>query len=126
MDPFWIIYSLFGPFLLWPVEYYLPYPYIIEELFKAVVVWFGPKKASAYILAGTLFALTETVLYSINVNITTSLGFMFVRFALTSVLHSITFLIIYWFAKRNKKLIVVGFILAALIHFLYNQYAPVY
>jgi RsiW-degrading membrane proteinase PrsW (M82 family) len=126
MDPLIILYSLFGPFLIWPVEYFLPYPYIIEELFKSVVVLIGPRKASVYAVAGVLFALTETVLYTINVNIVGSIGLMAVRFITSSLLHSFTFLVIYWFVKRSRKLVAVGFITAALIHFLYNSYIPTY
>jgi len=69
MDPLVILYSLVGPFLLWPLEYFLPYPYIIEELFKVFVVKFTNSNAKSYILAGILFALTETILYSFNINL---------------------------------------------------------
>lgn len=126
MDPLIVLYSLFGPFLVWPLEYYIPYPFIIEELFKAVVVWFGPKKAKVYIIAGVLFASTETVLYTINVTITGTIGYMLTRFVTSSLLHIATFLIIYSSSRLDKRLIVVGFILSALIHFLYNKFIPSY
>jgi hypothetical protein len=124
MDPSTVLYSLFGPFLVWPIEYFLPYPFIIEELFKVLVVWFGPRKAKVYLLAGILFATTETVLYTINVNITGTVTYMFLRFASTSILHSTTFLIIYYFTRQNKKLIIFGFIISALFHYLYNNFIP--
>jgi hypothetical protein len=126
MDPQVILYSLFGPFLLWPVEYFFPYPYIVEELFKCLVVWFGSKSAKSFIFAGVVFAFTETVFYVLNVNARGSLVLMLVRFISTSLLHSTTFLIIYLSAKRNKKYIAVGFIVSALIHYLYNLYVPGY
>jgi hypothetical protein len=126
MDPYLVLLALFGPFLVWPVEHFLPYPYIIEELFKVFVVLQGGKGYKGYITAGVLFALTETVLYTINVNTTGTLGFMITRFISTSLLHTITFLIIYWFGSKSKKLIVVGFIFSALIHFLYNKYIPAF
>jgi len=117
-----ILYSVVGPFLVWPVEYFLPYPYIIEELFKCVVVWFGEKSALIYIYAGVAFALTETVLYIINANATGSFNYLAIRFVTTSVLHSVTFLIIYAFHKRSNKLIPVGFLISVFIHYLYNLY----
>jgi hypothetical protein len=127
MDPAVILYSLFGPFLVWPLEYFLPYPYIIEELFKSVLVlFFAKKSAKSFIFAGIAFALTETVFYSFNINAYGSVGLLFTRFILTACLHSLTFLIIFWFAKKSKGLIVFGFIVSALIHYLYNRYIPAY
>jgi RsiW-degrading membrane proteinase PrsW (M82 family) len=117
-----ILYSVFGPFLLWPVEYFLPYPYVIEELFKCVVVWFGEKNALIYLLSGFAFALTETILYTLNANTAGSIGYLIIRFATTGVLHSATFLIIYATYKRSKKLIPVGFLVSMTLHYLYNLY----
>ena len=117
-----ILYSIVGPFLVWPVEYFLPYPYIIEELFKCIVVWFGEKRALIYIYSGIAFALTETVLYTINVNMTGSLSYLVIRFITSSLLHSITFLIIFFAYKKSKKLMPVGFLASMLVHYLYNLY----
>ena len=125
MDPLVILYSLVGPFLLWPLEYFLPYPYIIEELFKVFVVKFTNSNAKSYILAGILFALTETILYSFNIKLFGRIGLFFVRFISTSLLHSITFLIIYKMSQK-KNGIIFGFLISALIHFLYNRYIPIY
>ena len=30
--------ALFGPFIVWPFELFIPHPYIVEELFKFVLV----------------------------------------------------------------------------------------
>lgn len=127
MDLNLVLYSVFGPFLVWGVEYFLPYPYIIEELFKTILVYFFPQKSfKTYIYAGISFALTETVLYSFNVNAFGSIGLLFTRLLSTSLLHSFTFLIIYWSTKKDRRLIVVGFVISVLIHFLYNKYIPAY
>ena len=88
------LYSLFGPFLLWPVEYFLPYPYIIEELFKCAVIWFGGKNVKTYLYAGFAFAFSETVLYSININAFGRVSLIFVRLLVLGILHTTTFLII--------------------------------
>jgi len=114
-----VLYSLFGPFLIWPVEHFLPYPYIIEELFKALVVFFvHERSAKIFIMAGVVFALTET--YSLNINAFGHLSLIFVRLITSSILHSLTFLIIYWSSIKSKKLIPLGFALSVLIHFVYN------
>lgn len=127
MDLNIVLYSLFGPFLVWPLEYFFSYPYIIEELFKAVLIFLLPQKNwKVFVYSGIAFALTETVLYSININNYGSIGLMFTRFILTSVLHSFTFLIIYWFNRIDRRLIIVGFIVSVLIHYLYNLYIPTY
>lgn len=127
MDQFLVLYSLFGPFLVWPLEYYFPYPYVVEELFKSILVFcFTRKSTSSFILAGIAFALTETVFYSFNINALGNIGLLFTRFILTSILHSLTFLVIYWFTKIDRKLIIGGFILAVLIHYTYNKYIPIY
>ena len=117
-----ILYSIFGPFLVWPIEYFFPYPYIIEELFKCVVVWFGEKRALIYVYAGLAFAFTETVFYVLNINKSGSLGFMALRFISGSLLHSSTFFIIYLTNKKSKKLIPVGFLVSATIHYFYNLF----
>lgn len=127
MDYLVVLIAVLGPFLVWPIELLLPYPYIVEELFKFILVYFFAKKsAKPFIYAGIAFALTETVFYSLNINTFGNINLFFVRFMLTSILHSITFLTIYYSWNFNKKLITVGFILAAFIHFLYNIYIPYY
>jgi hypothetical protein len=119
MDPVVTIYSLFGPFLVWPVEYLFPYPFVIEEIFKLIVVQITRGGVKSYALGGVMFALTETILYTINVNTIGSVGYMFIRFGLTSLLHGVTFVIIYYFARR--KLAPIGLTGAMVIHFLYNS-----
>jgi len=125
MDPLVILYSLFGPFLVWPLEYFLPYPYVIEELFKVVVVKFTKSNFKSYILAGIAFALTETILYSFNINLFGRISLFFIRFIATSLLHSVTFLIIFKLSQKKNGLIT-GFLISALIHYLYNRYIPIY
>src|SRR3989344_3576571 len=102
MDPLVILYSLVGPFLVWPLEYFLPYPYVIEELFKVVVVKFTKSNFKSYILAGIAFALTETILYSFNINLFGRISLFFIRFIATSLLHSVTFLIIFKLSQKKN------------------------
>ena len=125
MDPLVFLYSLVGPFLLWPLEYFLPYPYIIEELFKVFVVKLVKGNVKTFLLAGVIFALTETILYSININLLGRPTLFLARLISTSLLHSITFLIIFKFSEK-KNAIFIGFLVAVLIHYLYNRYIPIY
>ncbi len=105
--------ALAAPFVLWPIELLLPYPYVIEELVKAGLVWLNPKFKSALAI-GLTFASSETVLYIFNLNP--------YRLIATSALHVTTTLVIYYAVHTNKKLISLGIILAGLIHFFYNRW----
>jgi len=120
--------GLFGPFLVWPLEKLLPYPHIIEELFKVLVVFFVIKTKptlkeglKSVIWAGILFASTETVLYSINIASYGNPSLLFTRLFATAILHCLTFAIIFVLGRRKMGLLV-GFFLAVLIHSLYNRY----
>lgn len=107
--------ALAAPFVLWPIELLLPYPYVIEELVKAGLVWLNPKFRPA-VAIGLAFAFSETVLYIFNLNP--------YRLLLTILLHTTTTLIIYGFTTIDKKLIVVGTLLAMGLHFGYNAWIP--
>lgn len=110
--------ALAAPFLLWPVELYLPYPYVLEELVKAGLVWLvirdkhhQPQLLIA-IAIGAAFAFSESVLYIFNFNPW--------RVVLAPLLHITTTLIIYFSYRINRKLLFLGVLLAGLVHFLYN------
>ena len=122
------LYALFAPILVWPVELLFPYPYIVEELIKAVIVFFSERDSTAsssskiklYILAGVFFALSETVLYILNFSAVGRLDYLLIRFVLTSFLHTTTFLVMYASTYKNLKWLPLGFILAVLIHYIFN------
>jgi hypothetical protein len=125
------LYTLLAPLALLPVEIIFPYPFIAEELTKAIFVFLALKSSpikktyfTVFTLAGFLFALSETVLYSINANYFGQINYFLVRFVLTSVLHTTTFLIIAGVSWRSKKLIPLGLAINILIHYLYNLYIP--
>lgn len=127
MEPAVFLYSLFGPFLVWAFEYFLPYPFVIEELFKFFVVLIGGgRKVKTFVFAGIIFALTETVLYTINVYTTASLGYMLTRFISSSILHATTFVTIFLFVRKDRRIGAIGLILSMLLHYLYNMYIPSY
>jgi RsiW-degrading membrane proteinase PrsW (M82 family) len=117
------------PFFCWILERFLPYPYLVEELAKALLVYFLIKKDrhSWYqaIIAGVFFALTETVFYTFNLYASGNTSFMAVRLLTTSLLHSLTYLTITFFYVKGNRYFVIGIILAILIHIYYNQYLAV-
>lgn len=120
--------ALMAPFLVWPIEFYLPYPYIIEELVKVIFVLFIIKESKISkqiqlgLIIGVLFALSETVFYLFNFFQQTSLLPLILRLFLTSILHSLTIMVILISTFVNKKLLVFGLLFAILIHYLYNFY----
>jgi RsiW-degrading membrane proteinase PrsW (M82 family) len=122
------LFALIAPFVVWPIELILPYPHIIEELAKAVLVFTLldlPEhftKIKLAILIGVLFAFSESVLYLFNIQLVGSVQTYFIRLLVTVPLHVITTLIILLPALKNKKLIIVGVVFASLVHYLFNLY----
>ena len=125
-----IICSLVLPLVLIPIEKFLNYPYIIEEIAKALLIFFivlkfKNTKTQIYstILLGALFALSESMFYLAgNIIPFGNLSTFGQRLLLTTPLHIITALIILLPTLKNKKLIIFGLILAALIHYLFNYF----
>ena len=111
-----VLYSFLGPFLVWPLEIFSPYPYLVEEIFKASVVWFGPKNLKLYFVSGIAFAFSETVLYTMNSYFSPT------RLLITSLLHSTTFLIIYISTIKDRRLIFIGLIISIFVHYVYNSF----
>jgi RsiW-degrading membrane proteinase PrsW (M82 family) len=106
----------------------LPYPHVIEELAKTflILTLLDLKKISEKIklaiLIGVLFAFSESVLFLFNIQLVGNIKTFFLRLLITIPLHTITSLIILLPALKNKKLIVFGFFLAVIIHYLFNLY----
>jgi len=114
-----------APFVVWPIEYFLPYPYLIEELAKAILVYFilisdsrNPLKLG--IIAGLLFGFSETVLYYLNILPTGQISILLIRVFTTIPLHIATTLIILIPSRRKLKLMPWGVLLAIILHFLFN------
>ena len=114
-----------APLAIWPIEYFLPYPYLIEELAKAALVYFiissktkNPIKIG--ILTGLLFGFSETVLYYLNILPTGQLTILFVRIITTIPLHIVTTLVILIPSLKRLKLMPWGILLAVILHFLFN------
>ncbi|KKQ25060.1 MAG: hypothetical protein US40_C0004G0099 [Candidatus Roizmanbacteria bacterium GW2011_GWC2_37_13] len=121
--------ALIAPFLVFPIEMVLPYPYIVEEIIKSLliinVVKLPSKKIQIFIgiCLGVFFAVSETVLYSFNFFMLTSIIPLIERLFLTSLLHALTIVVMILSNFINKKLLPLGVILAMIIHYFYNLLA---
>jgi RsiW-degrading membrane proteinase PrsW (M82 family) len=120
------LFALIAPFLIWPVEQILPYPHIIEELAKALVVYYlagtslsVPQKVKQAVLLASLFTFSESVFYLINF-IDLSLMPLIQRLFLTGILHVTTVVVLLTSALYSRKLIWLGLIIAIALHYLYN------
>ncbi len=119
-----------APFILWPIELFLPYPYIIEELLKATLIYFVidlSNKATQIkitLASGLIFSLSETILYIFNISLVGDLTTLLTRFTLTTILHSLTMFIILISSFKTKWLMPTGVLVAMLIHYLFNMVIP--
>ena len=124
-----LLVALFLPFPLWLAEQVVPYPYIVEELAKAVLIYFVFKeeisvkhKLLLSISVGALFGLSETMLYVFNYFQSGGLESFLLRLAVTIPFHGLSGLIIALPGVKNRNLIILGGVLAIIYHFLYNSY----
>lgn len=107
-----ILWMAILPMILWFVELVLPFPAVIEELAKALVVY----RAGSWKQAGGLglvFGLSEAWLFLINANQLGSLFSFWQRLLLTVPMHGLTAVLMVRFGKP-------GLVLAILIHYLFN------
>ncbi|MFH1536195.1 MAG: PrsW family glutamic-type intramembrane protease [Patescibacteria group bacterium] len=122
------LFALILPFVLWPVELFLPYPYILEEAAKGVLVFFVLQLSSRSIqftygfFVGLLFALSENVLYLFNIFAIGTVSFFLQRVSSTTALHIGTTFLILAVSLRDKRLIILGIFLAGVIHYLFNSF----
>lgn len=120
------LFSAIGPFLLWPVELILPYPFIIEEIFKGIMVYLilqvsGRRLQERLLIASALlFSLSESLLYVFNFSLVGDMRIFLLRLVSTTILHLSTFLIIYLSGRKNLRLLPAGVLAGAVIHFFYN------
>ena len=118
--PLLFVFSLAAPFLLWPIEYFLPYPYLIEELFKAGIVRYLPPAISfrTVLFLALIFSLSESIFYLFNFLALGSLHGLGYRLLFTSALHLLTFSLLF----LGKKRLFLALPLSILIHYLFNLF----
>ena len=113
------------PFVLWLVELVLPFPAVVEELAKAGLVlavsrWQRWTGLGVIVAAGIVFSFSETVLYSFNLLTVGDSSTFLTRLLLTTSLHTGTMVIMWLFVQFDRRLIVLGFIVAVALHAWYN------
>jgi len=122
------LYAAIAPFILWPIEQILPFPFLVEEIAKAIILLpvlnltDNTKKIKLAAIAGVFFALSESVLYLFNISLVGDLSTFVTRLLLTIPLHVVTSIVIILPALRDKKLIVIGVIFASIIHYFFNSF----
>lgn len=114
---------LFAPFPLLIIEKILPFPFLIEEIFRYWIVKNTPQKNVWFypIILGVLFSLSETMLYLVNFFQLGNFDNLLLRIVLTTSLHTGLFILMYYF-RSKKTLFWVIFVNAVIIHYLYNVY----
>jgi len=117
------LYCLFAPFPLWLIEQLLPYPYLIEELFKYFIVKNIPAKKNYWhpVILGIIFSFSETILYLVNFFQLGNFENIILRIILTTTLHAFLFFLLYSFRHR-KIWSILSLIFTFIIHYLYNLY----
>ena len=128
MDQAWlaVLLSAFSIFPLWLIEQILPYPWLIEELFKLLLVSYvvlrvrGDRVLRLILLCGLIFGLSETILYLFNVFRDSNEWAIVMRLVLTVPMHTLTFYVLYLGVSRGKVMAMICFGLALAIHWLFN------
>lgn len=114
------------PFILWPFVYLIPLPHIIEELAKLFLArTTRSTKSFPFLLilgSGVLFAVSETVLYSIGLFQTSTLQIIGLRLLLTTTLHTLTLLGFGIAVRKHLIFQAVWLICAIFIHYHYNRF----
>ncbi|KKP72455.1 MAG: hypothetical protein UR68_C0015G0016 [Candidatus Roizmanbacteria bacterium GW2011_GWA2_35_19] len=119
--------ALIAPFLVFLIEFYLPYPHFVEEIIKAIFIYFIIQipsfntKIKLTLIVGISFALSETVFYLFNFFMLDSIAPLFLRLILTALLHSTTMIVMLLSTFINKRFLLLGMILSVLIHYFYNM-----
>jgi len=122
------LFALAAPLVLLPIEKLLPYPYLIEELTKSLILqpsFDNPMKIrlQTTVLVGLLFALSENLLYLSDAMALGSLAEWGKRVLITTPFHIATCLIITISTLKGKKFLPLGILLAVLVHYAFNVLA---
>jgi len=118
-----------APLPLLLIEWWLPYPFVIEELVKAGLVLMiisapatkDRTKFLAVVLSGVLFTLSESIFYLFNYLCLHHCSLFLDRLWRTGGLHISSLLILFIFARYGKFWLIVGFLLAVILHAEFNM-----
>lgn len=126
-----LLFALILPLILIPIEKILPYPHIVEEIAKLLLVLMIyqkerqlNKKLFAFVLlSGLLFTLSESIFYLINIFELGDLTMIPKRLFFTGLLHVGTLLIIYVLGRKNNISLSISLLISITIHYFYNLWA---
>ena len=129
-----LVFSLASPLLLIPIEKILPWPYVIEEVVKLIIVVqiikaenkTGKKLGFWILSAGVLFTVSESILYLINIFALGDISLLGKRMLFTGILHIGTFYLLYKFGRKNFYSMSLSLFLAIGIHYLFNLVISLY
>lgn len=119
--------GLIAPWFLLPIVKFFGISEILEEavkvLFIVLIIW-KFKKIKSQIVAGLIlgvaFSLSESILYLNNFWQLGDLSLFLKRLIYTCPLHVLTILIMVIISYKKHWLLVFGFILAVLAHYIFN------
>jgi hypothetical protein len=119
-----LVVALMGPLLLWPIEQVLPWPVAVEEVFKALLVWWllrrpAQKPVFWVFLAGLAFGISETAFYSINFLMAGEVSGWMWRWVTTVPMHVLT--MGFHYAGWRMGVGPLGIVPAMLVHAGFNQ-----
>jgi len=126
-DPFevwwWILFGASLPWILIPVEVVLPWPYILEETAKILLVLqlyrsglLSPLSAGGI---GLAFGLSEMFLYGMNASEYGNFGVLIQRLMVTVPMHTATPVIFSYFLKKGWWPL--GLLAAVVVHWGFNR-----
>lgn len=120
--------ALFVPFLLVFVEVVFPFPFIVEELVKLIMIMILVRRVGAENLTivgvamiGLIFGLSETVFYITDAFLLGSSSAIVIRLFVTVPMHILTVIIMFIIGRKKKIWWVVGYVVAVIIHYTFNQ-----
>jgi hypothetical protein len=122
-----VMSGLLLPLILLPVVKLFGYSEIVEEVAKGLIIFFlifrlqtKKHKILSGVLFGFLFGLSESFFYLNNIWQLGDMSIFWQRIYLTLPIHILTCLIMVLCGLKNKKLILVGWVLAILLHLGFN------
>jgi len=126
---FIVITALLLPFILIILgKTVLPYPAFVEEIVKAIVIFFlilnlpnFKQKILAGLLFGFIFGLSENIFYLTNVIESGNLNYFWQRMILVTPMHIATVLIMVFAGLKRKWFLIFGLAGAITLHALFNS-----
>ena len=118
--------NAFAVFPLWLIERLIPYPFLLEEIFKYFVVKYiiisaSKQKLNLVFLSAFTFSLSESFLYLSQTFLSGSIRPFIFRLVITLPMHMLTYVIIYLGTAKGAFKGLIALIIAIFIHFFFNQ-----